>query len=474
MKELLITPLIGIILLILLPHKRYLYLVSLITSVIIFLQSIKLYIILDKATSSFQHLLVIPFSNINMLLGVDVISMVFIVLSTFLIMVCILISYDSHKIQELEYYVSLLFINLFLILVFTVLDILGFYIFYEAVLIPVFYLIGVWGVRKQKISAAMYFFFYTLLGSVLMLISIIYIFALTGTTDYLLLTTFYISDELQKILFIGFMASLAVKIPLYPFHVWLPLAHVEAPIVGSVLLAGILIKLGSYGMLRFILPLMPYATQYFSPFVFLLSILGVVYGSLITLRQTDLKRIVAYSSVAHMGVVTLGIFSGSSEGLEGAMFTQLDHGVVSSGLFIIVGIIYERFHTRIIRYYSGVATTMPVFTLCFFILTLSNMGVPGTSNFIGEILTLKGVMDTSKCTSVLACLGMILGAAYGLYMFNRVVFGSVSTYVSLAPRDATRRETYIIGILTLLSILLGCFPYSAISIMHVTISGWIV
>ena len=476
MKNIILIPLIGTAIMVMLPTtaRKRVREVALVLSILTLVEAIRLYIIMDKSTAGFQHLLEIKWTTQSILFGMDSVTMVFVLLTAILIPICILIGWDTPRVQETEYYVSLLVVEILLIGVFSVLDILGFYTFYEGVLIPVFYLIGVWGIRKQKITAAMYFFFYTLIGSVLMLISIIYIYTITGTTDYQTITTMELGVEVEKILFLGFMASLAVKIPMYPFHVWLPLAHVEAPIAGSVLLAGVLIKLGSYGMLRYVKVLMPTASEYYSPLVYTLSLLGVIYASLTTLRQTDLKRIVAYSSVAHMGIVTLGIFTPTTAGQEGSIYIQLAHGVVSTGLFIAVAIVYDRYHTRTIRYYSGVATTMPVFSLLFFILTMSNIAVPGTSNFIGEIVTLRGVMETSKSVAILSTIGMILGGAYGIYMFNRVVFGAVTPYIEEAPRDVNRREFNVLAPLAVLSIILGIWPSEILEAIHGSVISWII
>jgi len=321
-----------------------------------------------------------------------------------------------------------------------------------------FYIIGVWGAREQKITAAYYFFFYTLLGSVLMLVSILFIFSITGTTDYTSLLGYDLSDKVQKIIFLGFFASLAVKLPSFPFHIWLPLAHVEAPVAGSVLLAGVLIKLGSYGLIRFSLGLTPVACEYFAPFVYTLSILGVIYASITTIRQTDLKRIIAYSSVGHMGIVTIGIFTFNLEGIQGSIFLQLAHGIVSSALFIVVTLLYERFHTRIVKYYRGITVTMPIYSSLFLIFTMSNIGVPGTSNYIGEILALTGAMDDNFIVAFFAAIGMVLSASYGLFLFNRVCFGGLSSYMLTAPRDVSRREFFILMPLAILTIVLGIWP----------------
>ncbi len=468
MITLFLIPIIGCIVLLL--HRKHIRELALITSILTLLVSLIMYINLESSITGFSYLWEFKWSNNSTLLfGIDHISMLYILLTAILIPICILIGWEVKRVQEMEYYISLLVIETMLIGVFTILDILGFYILFESILIPVFYIIGVWGSRKQKITAAMYFFFYTLIGSVLMLVSIIYIYSITGTTDYIVLSTQELGISVEKVLFLGFMASLMVKIPMYPFHVWLPLAHVEAPIAGSVLLAGVLIKLGSYGMLRYVLVLMPTAVEYYSPLIYTLSILGVIYASLTTLRQTDLKRIVAYSSVAHMGIVTLGIFSPNISGQIGAIYIQLAHGIVSSGLFLAVAIVYDRFHTRTIRYYSGITTTMPIFSTVFFILTLSNIAVPGTSNFIGEIITLRGVFDSSIWAAVLATSGMILGGAYGIYMYNRVSFGVVSPYILEAPRDMDRRESLVIIPLAVLSIILGIWPNAIVNDLYLNI-----
>ena len=429
MKELIYLCLIGISLIFLTSNQKLVKQISIVISLLLFIKSVKLCLVLNKVFI-YQQILVFYWGNNNQIIfGLDPISIAFILLTTLLIVFCVLVGYETEKVLEKEYYISLFLVEFILIGVFSILDLLGFYILYEAILLPMFYVIGIWGSRKQKITASMYFFFYTLVGSILMLISIIYIYYLTGTTSLLVLNSFDLSLELEKILFLGFMSSLIVKVPMYPFHVWLPLAHVEAPISGSVLLAGVLIKLGSYGILRFVLFLMPNASEFFSPIVYILSLLGIMYASLTTLRQIDLKRIIAYSSVAHMGIVTIGLFTPISYSQEGAVLVQIAHGIVSSGLFIAVSIIYDRYKTRSIRYYSGLVITMPLFSLWFFILILSNISVPGTSNFIGEILTLRGLIEVSKSVAVLSCIGVILGGAYGIYMFNRIVFGCFSVYI---------------------------------------------
>jgi proton-translocating NADH-quinone oxidoreductase chain M len=302
----------------------------------------------------------LPSSNLHLFLGIDGISLFFIILSTFLVSICILNSWSSVAIYEKEYYLCFLLILVFLIFVFSVLDVLVFYIFFESILIPMFIIIGVWGSRTRKIKAAYQFFLYTLVGSVLMLLAIFLIYFETGTTDFQLLLNFHFSEKKQLVLWLAFFASFAIKVPMIPFHIWLPEAHVEAPTAGSVILAGILLKMGTYGLLRFSLSLFPIACVYFSPFVYLLSVIAVIYTSCSTLRQIDLKKIIAYSSVAHMGFVTIGIFSCNICGVEGSLLIMLSHGFISSGLFLCIGVLYDRHHTRLIKYYAGVARVMPM------------------------------------------------------------------------------------------------------------------
>jgi len=454
MTQLFIIPLIGAVALLFNPTKRLALGISLIT----LLESLRLYIGFDQKSTEFQYVMKYSWFNKEIAFGIDGISIYFVLLTTFLIPICLMVSWESIRHLTRQYLISLILIEWLLISVFTVLDILGFYIFYEGVLIPMFYIIGVWGAREQKITAAYYFFFYTLLGSVLMLLSIMYIYTLTGTTDLPTLLAYEFSDNVQLIVFLAFFASLAVKLPSFPFHIWLPLAHVEAPVAGSVLLAGVLIKLGSYGLIRYSLTLTPYACEYFAPFVYTLSIIGVIYASLSTLRQTDLKRIIAYSSVGHMGIVTIGIFTMNLQGIQGSIYLQLAHGIVSSALFIIVTLLYERFHTRIVKYYRGVTITMPIYSFFFLIFTMSNIGVPGTSNFIGEILALAGAMQDNTVVSVLACIGIVLSASYGLFLYNRVCFGGLSSYMLTGPRDVTRREFFILLPFAILTILFGIWP----------------
>ena len=389
--------------------------------------------------------------------GVDGVSIFFVILTALLIPICVLISWNSIKYLIKEFLLCLFLIEILLIGVFTILDLIGFYILFEGILIPMFLIIGVWGSREEKIQAAYYFFFYTFIGSVFMLLGIFTLYSLTGTTDYQALCGLNFEKHTQYLIFMGFFFSLAIKIPKIPFHIWLPQAHVEAPVAGSVILAGILLKLGGYGFLRFSWPLLPDASEYFSPLIQTLSVLAVIYGSLTTCRQVDFKRIIAYSSVAHMGLVTLGIFSHSTQGLIAAIYLMLAHGLVSSALFIIVTLLYERHHTRLVKYYRGVVTTMPLFSMLFLIFILVNIGIPLSCNFIGEFLSLLAAFEYSYIVGVLASLGVVLSAAYSMYLYNRVCFGFLSKSLKYS-RDLNRREFYTLLPLILLVFLIGVFP----------------
>lgn len=482
-----LIPSIGLVILMLLPfntseEKIRGKQIALLTSVLTFIESLRLWMMFDNTTAEFQFVVSLKWlinsetgNYSSVLLGIDGISLFYIILTTLLIPICLLASWDSVKILDKPYLLCFIGLEILLIGVFTILDILGFYILFEGVLIPMYLIIGVWGSRKEKVTAAYYFFFYTLIGSVLMLIGILYIYNVAGTTDYLTLLGFEFDEVVQRWLFISFFASLAVKIPKFPFHIWLPQAHVEAPVAGSVILAGVLIKLGGYGFIRYTLPLLPEGVTYFTPLVFTLAVLAVVYASLTTLRQTDLKRIIAYSSVSHMGVVTLGIFSCSIIGIEGSIFLQLAHGLVSSALFIIVTILYDRHHTRLVKYYRGITITMPIYSSLFLFFTLANIGAPLTCNFIGEFLCLLATYELNSFVGVMGCLGMILSACYALFLYNRVAFGSMSKYIasSIENRDINRREFYVLLPLVILTVLLGVAPNFVFDTMHISVTNMV-
>jgi proton-translocating NADH-quinone oxidoreductase chain M len=353
--------------------------------------------------------------------------------------------------------------------VFTVLDLLFFYIFFESVLIPMFLMIGIWGSRARKVRAAYQFFLYTLLGSLFMLLAILTIAFETGTTDYQVLLTTEWSESRQIFLWLAFFASFAVKVPMVPFHIWLPEAHVEAPTAGSVMLAGVLLKLGTYGFIRFSIPLFPEASAYFTPFMFTMSVVAIVYTSLTTLRQGDLKKIIAYSSVAHMGFVTLGLFTGNVVGLEGAMMIMLSHGWVSSALFLCVGVLYDRYHSRMVKYYQGLTQVMPLFAFVFVFFSMANLGFPGTSSFVGEFMSLAGAFEANVTVAILAAIGTVLGAAYSVWLCNRVLFGPLQTEVLSGYSDLCRREVAIFLPLMFMTLWMGIYPQVFLQPMHLSI-----
>ena len=396
------------------------------------------------------------FLNLYILVGIDGISLFFFILSNFLIFLCFLFIWDEKMIKE--YVIILLFLDLLLLFVFSVLDILLFYIFFEAILIPMYIMIGFWGSRERKIRAVYLFFFYTLLGSLCMLLSLLYIYSQFGTLNYDYIYYNKLNFNEQYWLWLAFFLSFASKIPLFPFHLWLPEAHVEAPTTGSVLLAGILLKLGIYGFLRFNLTLFPQASLYFAPFVFILSILGVIYASMNALRQTDLKRVVAYSSVAHMNLVTMGIFSFNIFGVEGAIFQSISHGFVSGAMFLLIGILYKRYHSRLLFYYSGLTHVMPLYSSFFCLFTMANIALPGTSSFIGEFLLLLGIFKINFLACFFACFGVILCGSYSLWLYNRIFFGNININNTLLSVDLNMREFFILVVLFILVIYMGIYP----------------
>lgn len=475
LTTLLVLPLIGGAVLFLLPKSQIKFAknFALAISCVNFLLSLILWIQFDNATAKFQFVdqfQWLPLSNINFIIGVDGISLFFIILTTFLVPACMLVGWSSIKKYVKEYFIAFLVLESLMIAVFIMLDLLLFYVFFESVLIPMFIIIGVWGSRERKIRAAYQFFLYTLFGSVLMLLAILLIYFQAGTTDLQILLTTQFSEKRQILLWLAFFASFAVKVPMVPVHIWLPEAHVEAPTAGSVILAGILLKLGTYGFLRFSIPMFPEATLYFTPLIYTASIIAIVYASLTTLRQIDLKKIIAYSSVAHMNYVTLGMFSLNLQGIEGSIILMLSHGLVSSALFLCIGTLYDRTHTRNIKYYGGCVQTMPIFSIFFLFFTLGNISLPGTSSFIGEFLILVGVFQTNTFVGTIAASGMILGTAYSIWLFNRVIFGNFKPNLLMNFADLNRREVYmfipfIIGVLWM-----GLYPEIYLESMHSSVS----
>jgi|TARA_B110001452_G_scaffold254927_1_gene246902 proton-translocating NADH-quinone oxidoreductase chain M len=467
-------PLLGILILFFIPDTQpeLQKNVGLSTSLLTFVLSILLWIRFDMSTPKYQFVekfFSVPYSNMHIYLGIDGISLFFVLLTTFLIPICLLASWDSIKIHIREYSIAFLFLESVLICVFTVLDVLFFYIFFEAVLIPMFLIVGIWGSRERKIRAAYQFFVYTLIGSVLMLLAILYIYQETGTTDVQVLSTLSFDFNTQIILWLAFFASLAVKVPMVPSHIWLPEAHSEAPTAGSVILAGVLLKMGGYGFLRFSIPMFPDASIYFTPLVYTLSCIAVIYTSLTTLRQVDMKRIIAYSSVAHMGFVTIGMFTLNVQGIEGSMLLMLSHGVVSSALFLCVGVVYDRHKTRIIKYYSGLTVKMPLFSIVFLFFILANMGFPGTSSFVSEFLVLAGAFKSNVFVTVLAATGVIWGAGYSIWLYNRVAFGNIRTSHIENFHDLDRREFMVFVPCIFLVLLMGVYPEIFLNAMHVSI-----
>ena len=460
---LLIIPMFGIIILSLIPLKKKLLLkqVALGTSSIIFIISLVLWLIFDKSISSFQFVSKnswLLFYNINLNLGVDGISLFFIILTSFLIFLCLLASWNNITSYLKYYLIFFLLLEFFLMGVFCVLDLVLFYIFFECVLIPMFFLIGIWGSRERKMRVAYFFFFFTLVGSVIMLLAIIYIYLQTGTTDYEILLLINFTKKEQQILWFSFFLSFSSKIPMIPLHVWLPEAHVEASTTGSVILAGILLKLGTYGFIRYSFPLFPYASFYFAPFVYALSVIGVLYASFTAIRQSDFKRIIAYTSVAHMNLVVVGLFSFHSISIEGAILQSISHGFVSSALFLIIGVVYDRYHTRLVKYYSGLAYTMPIYSFLFLFFTLANIGFPGTSNFIGEFMLLLGSFSINSIITFFSAISMVLSGCYSLWLYNRITYGNLKNLWISNFVDITFRELVIFLPLMFCVLFLGIYP----------------
>ncbi|HWD13605.1 NADH-quinone oxidoreductase subunit M [Pseudochrobactrum sp. sp1633] len=457
-------PLVGAFLILLIRDdseaaRRNIRNVALLTTIFVFALSLVIWAGFDNSNSGFQMVEKHAWfgEGISYHMGVDGISMLFVVLTAFLMPFCILASWKSVDFRVKEYMVAFLILEALVIGVFCALDMFLFYVFFEASLIPMFIIIGVWG-GQRRVYASLKFFLYTLLGSVLMLIAMMAMYFTAGTMDIPTLLAYDFPASMQTWLWLAFFASFAVKMPMWPVHTWLPDAHVEAPTAGSVILAGILLKLGGYGFLRFSLPMFPLASADFAPFVFWLSVIAIVYTSLVALVQTDIKKLIAYSSVAHMGYVTMGIFAANVQGVQGALFQMLSHGIISGGLFLCVGVVYDRMHTRDISAYGGLVNNMPKYAVVFLILTMANVGLPGTSGFIGEFLTLFGVFQANTWIAVIATTGVILSAAYALYLYRRVIFGALDKESLKALLDLSPREKAILYPLVILTIFFGVYP----------------
>ena len=430
------------------------------TSIGTFILSCLLWLQFDSSNRSYQFVEKISWFedlNFNYHIGVDGISLFMILLSTFLTPLCILASWKSIQKRIKEYMFAFLFLETVMIGMFASIDMLLFYIFFETVLIPMYLIIGIWG-GERRIYASFKFFLYTLLGSVLMLIALIVIYKTTGLMNIEALQGNYFTRSTQIFLWLAFFASFAVKIPMWPFHTWLPDAHVEAPTAGSVILAGVLLKMGGYGFIRFSLGMLPEATAYFTPFIMVLSIIAIIYTSFVALAQSDIKKLIAYSSVAHMGIVTIGIFLVNQQGLEGAMLQMLSHGVVSAALFLCVGVIYDRMHTRQISFYGGLVNKMPFYSAVFMIFMLASVGLPGTSGFVGEFLVVVGAFRFSSLIAIGAALGIILSAVYMLYLYKRIIFGTIVNQKLNDILDLDFREKLILIPLVVSVFLIGIFP----------------
>jgi NADH-quinone oxidoreductase subunit M len=409
-------------------------------------------------SASFQFVEDAPwFAGLHYRMGVDGISVLFVLLTAFLFPWCILASWTSIEDRVLEYMAAFLVLETLIIGVFCALDLILFYLFFEGQLIPMFLIIGVWG-GQRRVYAAFKFFLYTLLGSVLMLAAILAMIGIAHTTSIPALMAYRFDPAVQTWMWLAFFASFAVKLPMWPVHTWLPDAHVEAPTAGSVILAGILLKMGGYGFLRFSLPMFPAASVQFTPLVFALSVIAIVYTSLVAFRQTDFKKLIAYSSVAHMGFVTMGIFSGTLQGEQGAIFQMLSHGVISGALFLCVGVVYDRMHTREIAFYGGLVNRMPWYAAVFMLFTMGNVGLPGTSGFVGEILSMTGAYAASTWTVILAATGVILAPVYMLTVYRRVIFGEITNSALSAISDLETREVLIFAPFIVATLALGLQP----------------
>jgi NADH-quinone oxidoreductase subunit M len=434
--------------------------VALYTTAFNFILSLYMLLQFNKDSADFQFVETaqwFPALGIQYHMGVDGISLFFVMLSTFLTPICILASWKSIKLRVKEYMIAFLVLETFMIGTFCALDAVLFYVFFEGVLIPMFIIIGVWG-GARRVYSAFKFFLYTLLGSVLMLVALLVLFLEVGSSDIPTLMANPVVRDVQLWLWLAFFASFAVKMPMWPVHTWLPDAHVEAPTAGSVILAGVLLKMGGYGFLRFSIPMFPEASEFFAPMVMWMSVIAIIYTSLVALVQTDMKKLIAYSSVAHMGFVTLGIFSATTQGIEGGVFQMISHGVISAALFLCVGVVYDRLHTREMARYGGLVKNMPKYATIFMILMLGSVGLPGTSGFVGEFLTLMGAFQVNTAIAVFATTGVVLGAAYMLVMYRKVIFGTQVNDDAAAMKDVNKLEYGYLVPLVLLVLWLGVAP----------------
>ena len=469
-------PLVGALFILLIRGKeeeiaRNARFVALWTSLITFALSLMLWFGFDSTTADFQfeeRAAWMPDFDISYHMGIDGISLFFVLLSTFLTPICILSAWECITTRVREYMVAFLVLETLMVGMFCALDLVTFYMFFEGVLIPMFLIIGIWG-GDDRVYSAFKFFLYTLTGSVLMLLAMLAIYFEVGTTDMPTIMAHSFAPEFQIWLWLAFFASFAVKVPMWPVHTWLPDAHVQAPTAGSVILAGVLLKMGGYGFLRFSVPMFPDATAFFTPMVFALSVVAVIYTSLVALAQEDMKKLIAYSSVAHMGIVTIGIFALNQQAVEGAIVQMLSHGVVSAALFLVVGVVYDRLHTHVIDRFDGLVHRMPVYAFIFMAFMLASIGLPGTSGFVGEFLVIVGVFKVNTWVALLAGLGIILGAAYMLYLYRRVVFGQMTKEDIKDFTDLSRREIAVFAPLLVVMLWMGIYPSSFLDMLHVSV-----
>ena len=469
-----LLPILGAIFILIFNNKtnddKNVIYVSLFTSVITLFLTIFLWYVFDKSISDFQFVEEKNWISgyIKFKFGIDGISILFIVLTALITPICIISCINSVKNRLKEFLIAILVLESFMIGVFCSLDLVIFYLFFEAGLIPMFLIIGIWGGPK-RVYAAFKFFLFTLLGSVLMLVAIISIYWITGTTDLIEIFAIKIPVEYQYVLWLAFFSSFAVKMPMWPVHTWLPDAHVEAPTAGSVILAAILLKMAGYGFLRFSIGMFPVASEYFVPLVFTLSVIAIIYTSLVALMQEDMKKLIAYSSVAHMGFVTLGIFTFTNQGIEGSIFQMLSHGLISAALFLCVGVVYDRVHSRLISSYGGLVNILPKYSLVFAVFMLGAVGLPGTSGFVGEMLVLLGAFQKNFLVAILASIGVILGAAYMLWLYKRVVFGRLEKKELTELKDLNLSESSMLFLLAGLTLLLGFYPNLILDTIHVSV-----
>lgn len=447
---------------------------SLFGSIATFVLSLFLWFSLDLESANFQFIEEKFWINnfIKFKLGVDGISILFIVLTAFITPICIISCINSVKSRIKEFLIAILVLETLMIGVFCSLDLVIFYLFFEAGLIPMFIIIGVWG-GERRIYSAFKFFLFTLLGSVLMLVAIIAIYWITGTTDITEIYEIKIPKEYQNLLWLAFFSSFAVKTPMWPVHTWLPDAHVEAPTAGSVILAAILLKMAGYGFLRFSIPMFPFASEYFTPLIFILSVIAIIYTSLVALMQDDMKKLIAYSSVAHMGYVTLGIFTLTKQGVEGSIFQMISHGLISAALFLCVGVVYDRLNSRLISTYGGLVNYIPKYSFLFLVFALAALGLPGTTGFLGEFLVLTGSFQKNYLIAILATFGVVLGAAYMLWLTKRVIFGDVKNQDVKNLKDTNKLEILMLASLAFLIIFFGFYPEPLIETLNVSVDNLI-